>query len=88
MAGWEDGCPGRLVRVKESSPEESGGAWRFGTDGVTGELGLSVGLDGAGLTEKVKIRKWQSCKPWRGSRCVVYHEHKETERCGDVFMGR
>jgi hypothetical protein len=33
-------------------------------------------------------RRWESCKPWRGSRCVVYHEHKETEACGDVFMGR
>jgi hypothetical protein len=33
-------------------------------------------------------RKWESCKPWRGSRCVLYHEHEETERCGDVFMGR
>lgn len=35
-----------------------------------------------------KRRKWESCKPWRGSRCVLYHEHEETERCGDVFMGR
>jgi hypothetical protein len=32
--------------------------------------------------------KWEGCKPWRGTRCVVYHEHGETERCGDVFMGR
>ncbi|KAL5121178.1 hypothetical protein ACEQ8H_001030 [Pleosporales sp. CAS-2024a] len=35
-----------------------------------------------------KRGKWESCKPWRGSRCVLYHEHEETERCGDVFMGR
>ncbi|KAF2704217.1 hypothetical protein K504DRAFT_390721, partial [Pleomassaria siparia CBS 279.74] len=33
-------------------------------------------------------RKWESCKPWRGSRCRVYHEHEETDRCADVFMGR
>lgn len=32
--------------------------------------------------------RWEACKPWRGSRCVLYHEHEETERCGDVFMGR
>jgi hypothetical protein len=28
------------------------------------------------------------CKPWKGSRCVLYHEHKETESCGDVAMGK
>jgi hypothetical protein len=33
-------------------------------------------------------RKWEACKPWRGARCALYHEHEETERCGDVFMGR
>lgn len=33
-------------------------------------------------------RKWESCKPWRGSRCALYHEHRETEACGDIFMGR
>jgi hypothetical protein len=35
-----------------------------------------------------KGRKWESCKPWRGARCRVYHEHNETDACGDVFMGR
>ncbi|KAF2470410.1 uncharacterized protein BDR25DRAFT_369600 [Lindgomyces ingoldianus] len=32
-------------------------------------------------------RKWEACKPWRGSRCRVYHEHRETENCGEMFMG-
>ncbi|KAH8727214.1 hypothetical protein GQ44DRAFT_649639 [Phaeosphaeriaceae sp. PMI808] len=41
--------------------------------------------DGHGKDGK---KKWEVCKPWRGSRCVLYHEHEETERCGDVFMGR
>ncbi|KAF1946568.1 hypothetical protein EJ02DRAFT_214519 [Clathrospora elynae] len=35
-----------------------------------------------------KVRKWEACKPWRGARCALYHEHDETERCGDVFLGR
>jgi hypothetical protein len=34
------------------------------------------------------VRKWEACKPWRGARCALYHEHAETERCGDVFLGR
>lgn len=38
--------------------------------------------------EKMKSRKWEACKPWRGARCALYHEHDETERCGDIFMGR
>jgi hypothetical protein len=38
--------------------------------------------------EGEKRGKWEACKPWRGSRCVLYHEHEETERCGDIFMGR
>lgn len=72
VAAWEDGNPGRFFRV---------GAEIGDTDGE-GNVVMET-LTG----KKVKVRKWTSCKPWRGSRCVVYHEHKETERCGDVFLG-
>jgi hypothetical protein len=41
-----------------------------------------------GAADKARKQKWEACKPWRGSRCALYHEHGETERCGDVFMGR
>lgn len=94
MAGWEDGVQGRYLRVRsgghsirQESGNGEGGEW----DGVT--------LDGSGGSgedtvvselpggRKVRVKKWQSCKPWRGARCAVYHEHAETERCGDVFMG-
>lgn len=49
-----------------------------------------AGEEGAteGGAEKGRRGKWEACKPWRGSRCALYHEHVETERCGDVFMGR
>lgn len=35
-----------------------------------------------------RVKKWEPCKPWRGARCALYHEHAETERCGDIFLGR
>ncbi|KAF1839610.1 hypothetical protein BDW02DRAFT_538944 [Decorospora gaudefroyi] len=35
-----------------------------------------------------QLRKWEACKPWRGARCRLYHEHAETEKCEDVFLGR
>jgi hypothetical protein len=72
MAGWEDGNQGRLLRVRGA--DEGGDA----DDQVVVEPETG---------KKVRVRKWVSCKPWRGSRCVVYHEHSETDRCGDVFMG-
>ncbi|PSN62834.1 hypothetical protein BS50DRAFT_130571 [Corynespora cassiicola Philippines] len=51
-------------------------------------VGMAGWEDGRGRGESVaKARKWEACKPWRGARCVVYHEHQETEVCGDVFMG-
>jgi hypothetical protein len=34
------------------------------------------------------MKKWGACKPWRGARCRLYHEHTETEICRDVFLGR
>jgi hypothetical protein len=32
-------------------------------------------------------RREETCMPWQGSRCRVYHEHAETETCAHVFMG-
>jgi hypothetical protein len=29
-----------------------------------------------------------TCRPWKGSRCRLYHEHRETEACTDLVMGR
>ncbi|KAF2278449.1 uncharacterized protein EI97DRAFT_254972 [Westerdykella ornata] len=103
MAGWEDGSPGRFVWVRgeevgggslldgvltpgegtRSASEER----RTGDNTVAAWSALALTGDGA-REKKVRVRKWQSCKPWRGSRCAIYHEHKETERCGDIFMGR
>ncbi len=47
-------------------------------------------LGGVGGEEKSvkRVKRWEACKPWRGARCALYHEHAETERCGDVFLGR
>jgi len=57
------------------------------------EVAESEGADtsggASGKEDQVKrIRKWEACKPWRGARCVLYHEHGETDKCGDVFLGR
>jgi hypothetical protein len=84
MAGWEDGNPGRYVRVKDSGRDDSG-IWseEESPDSVAG----SVADVSSGNGKKVRIRKWQSCKPWRGSRCAIYHEHKETDTCAEAFMG-
>ncbi|KAF1920302.1 hypothetical protein BDU57DRAFT_440235 [Ampelomyces quisqualis] len=54
----------------------------------TASAGWDDGRAGWRDEEEGVKRKWEACKPWRGSRCVLYHEHGETERCGDVFMGR
>ncbi|KAH7138232.1 hypothetical protein B0J11DRAFT_421763 [Dendryphion nanum] len=84
MASWEDGR----------------GRWDMGEKGVA-RLGTSLVMGGDAERERsdelweatgkrlarIKRRKWESCKPWRGSRCRVYHEHKETEACGEVFLG-
>ena len=61
-----------------------------------GRVGLEEEGEGKGRRKKCygrgvgngKVARWESCKPWRGSRCVVYHEHRETEACRDVFMGK
>ncbi|KAF2813754.1 uncharacterized protein BDZ99DRAFT_567498 [Mytilinidion resinicola] len=29
-----------------------------------------------------------TCRPWKGGRCRLYHEHRETEACQDLVMGR
>lgn len=62
--------------------------------GVAGWEDGRAGLEeeGVGKARRKKsygrAGRWESCKPWRGSRCAVYHEHRETDACGDVFMGK
>ncbi|KAF1928819.1 uncharacterized protein M421DRAFT_4659 [Didymella exigua CBS 183.55] len=67
----------------------------FCTTCVEGGVAVAGWDDGRGReademlgAEKRKGGKWEACKPWRGARCALYHEHDETERCGDIFMGR
>ena len=73
MAGWEDGR-GKWEAVEDREASASMGE---ATEGGAGEG-----------TKAWRARKWESCKPWRGARCVLYHEHDETVRCGDIFLGR
>jgi hypothetical protein len=70
----QDGNPVRFFRVREGRIGEPDIENQVVTELVSGK--------------KVRIRRWMSCKPWRGSRCAVYHEHKETDACGELFMGR
>lgn len=65
---------------------EGGVAMAGWDDGRSIEEGS--GGDAMGDGKVMKTRKWEACKPWRGARCALYHEHEETERCGYVFMGR
>jgi hypothetical protein len=68
---------------------EAGVAMAGWDDGRSAEEGGAGGDGKARKARKArKVRKWEACKPWRGARCALYHEHEETERCGDVFMGR
>jgi hypothetical protein len=55
---------------------------------VVDEHALDANEGGAGEAKERRVKKWESCKPWRGARCILYHEHEETESCGDVFLGR
>lgn len=88
MASWEDGRP-------QSVPLGGlKGATQFGLalsipETPAGEEPVYVEGDKiAKLRRRAIGRRVESCKPWRGSRCRIYHEHRETEDCGDVFMGR
>ncbi|KAF2260956.1 hypothetical protein CC78DRAFT_584169 [Lojkania enalia] len=74
LAGWEDGRGNR-----EDTAQEMDASGRGAEGGDERREFVKVSR---------KVRKWESCKPWRGSRCTVYHEHKETEACADVFSGR
>lgn len=78
VAGWEDGR-GAFGGVRVGGVGGGGGE--------DGEEGLADGKV-MGRKRGAWSRKWESCKPWRGARCRVYHEHAETEACTDVFMGR
>lgn len=87
MAGWDDGRGRWEVIEEERSTSTATTANNSSTASPSGEATEG----GAGEETKTiakRVRKWESCKPWRGSRCLLYHEHVETERCGDVFMGR
>jgi hypothetical protein len=71
-----------------------GGVGMAAWDDARGRWEVDEGMDttegaaGEASPPPRKLRKWEACKPWRGARCALYHEHDETERCGDVFMGR
>lgn len=72
MAGWDHGHRGRI-------------------DILGGNGKARADDEGAAIISPMKTRRlknWEACKPWRGARCALYHEHTETERCGDVFLGR
>lgn len=81
----DDCCLSFCTRCVEAGVAMAG--WDDGRSIEEGYSGDAMG--GARGDGKVrKTRKWEACKPWRGARCALYHEHEETERCGDVFMGR
>ncbi|KAF2743674.1 hypothetical protein M011DRAFT_480617 [Sporormia fimetaria CBS 119925] len=89
MAGWEDGSPGRMVRVRRGDVVHGGrDTGAGGRESADGDSGYDDGWESAGegglVGRKMRVRKWMSCKPWRGSRCAVYHEHRETERCAEM----
>lgn len=85
----EDCCLSFCTHCVEGGVAMAG--WEDGRD--QWEVAESEGADtlggASGDEGQVKtLRKWEACKPWRGARCALYHEHGETERCGDVFLGR
>lgn len=55
---------------------------------VADEPNAGPGALGEISGETKRMRKWEACKPWRGARCALYHEHSETQSCSDVFLGR
>lgn len=94
MATWEDGNVGRVGRATRwsvggsaGSSGDEGNVWEDAASTAVSEGGSSGGSGSARGVKKVRFRKWQSCKPWRGARCAIYHEHRETARCEDVLMG-
>jgi hypothetical protein len=72
----------------------------FCTRCVEGSVAMARWEDGRGRLEVLEeqediaggvtgeVKRWEACKPWRGARCALYHEHAQTERCADVFLGR
>lgn len=82
----DDCCLSFCTRCVEAGVAMAG--WDDGR-GKGEEGDMADTTEGARVESKGrKGRKWEACKPWRGARCVLYHEHDETERCGDIFMGR
>ncbi|KAF1843788.1 uncharacterized protein K460DRAFT_288828 [Cucurbitaria berberidis CBS 394.84] len=81
----EDCCQAFCTRCVESGVGMAGwddgrAKWEVAEDPLDTSVGAS--------SDRAKLRKWEACKPWRGARCALYHEHEETDRCGDVFLGR
>ncbi|KAF2869009.1 hypothetical protein BDV95DRAFT_451769, partial [Massariosphaeria phaeospora] len=81
VAGWEDGRPG--VGVGVGGRRAVGGEDEvFARQREEIDRLAKGGVEG-GDARWATGRKWESCKPWRWSRCAIYHEHRETERCGE-----
>jgi len=88
----EDCCVAFCTRCVEKGEamagwDEGKGRLEGGEDGRGEENGDTDG-GAVGEGRDRRRRKWEACKPWRGARCALYHEHDETKRCGDVFLGR
>ena len=71
VAGWEDEEEAR--RRGDGEVQASPGR---------GEVQASPGR---GERKARKEGKWEACKPWRGAKCLLYHEHDETEKCVDLL---
>ncbi|KAF2641439.1 hypothetical protein P280DRAFT_425965 [Massarina eburnea CBS 473.64] len=83
MASWEDGRQNAPLLVPMGDTFSNGGGadqLRYGEGERVAKMARCNG--------KARPVKFESCKPWRGSRCRIYHEHSETDSCGDVMMGR
>lgn len=89
MASWEDGRPQSAPLSGLKTGASSISLALSASEALVGEEPTYVEGDKiAKLRRRGAGRKVESCKPWRGSRCRIYHEHRETDACGDVFMGR
>lgn len=81
LAAWEDGRSVFWNIARQARGDTEGGDEGRVLDGAIGRK--------MGARKWVACKSWNgpACKPWNGARCAVYHEHKETEKCEDVFMG-
>ncbi|KAF2011747.1 hypothetical protein BU24DRAFT_443965 [Aaosphaeria arxii CBS 175.79] len=88
MAAWEDGR-GRWETSSLSNGMFGGSVLMARSEPGSRDSHADrvVPTDAMKKLARLKCRKWESCKPWRGARCMTYHEHQETDTCGDVFRG-